>query len=331
MRRHDLEDERGASVGLDFTIERTDLSARPRLRIEAGASRIVLGVGGSDHAFARIHRAYSGLWLALADHETVMLLPPITADEARALPRQGDPSYLARWTRFFADRLVGANALEEGRYALTAAFDPQLSAKPVASSCEEAPYVVQRAHDLSSTSTMSAVTWKSWWLNGSGRVVRLRRPSLPDAARVKAWRKRAREGALPPVLLFYVSGLDLFVILDGHDRLAAALAEKVPPPLLVAWRVCEEPRYVDREAQAAVVRELSIRREDRRGRRGPLDTDAENAVLRRTFPAATYLYTKSRAWPLRDDAQAWEARVRRAVAAPIDERFFSGERPDQNE
>lgn len=247
------------------------------------------------------------------------------------LPRLGDPRYLARWTRFFADRAMVANALETGRYAITAAFDPQLSAKPTLPLCAAAPQVVTRAYHLSSTLTTSTVGWKSWWLNGSGDVVPLRRPSPPDAARTKVWRKRAREGALPPLLLFYVSGLDLFVLLDGHDRLAAAQAEGVTPPVLVLWRVREEPTYLDAEVQAAVLRELSIRREDRRGRRGKLDTEAENAVLRRTFPGPTYFYTKTRAWPLRQDDAAWEERARRAIAGPVDARFFSGERPDQNE
>lgn len=331
MRREDFQDDRGASVGLDFTVERADLIAPARLRIEAGAQRIAVTVGGVDHALAHIAPGHAGVWLALADRGTLGLLSPITTEEARDMPRQTDPAYLGRWTRFFADRSIAANALETGRYALTAAFDPKLSAKPPLPVCERAPQVVTRVYELSSSLTTLAVAWKSWWLNGNGQVVRLRRSSSPDAARVKVWRKRAREGALPPVLLSYVSGLDLFALIDGHDRLAAAVAEGIAPPLLVLWRVREEPAYVDAEAQAAVVRELSIRREDRRGRRGKLDTEAENAVLRRTFPAPTYLYTKTRAWPLRDDEAAWEARVRRAVAGSIDPRFFSGERPDQNE
>ncbi|GAA5017110.1 hypothetical protein [Streptomyces siamensis] len=54
----------------------------------------------------------------------------------------------------------------------------------------------------------------------------------PGDSRVKAYRKQAREGALPPVLLWWVSGLDCHVILDGHARLAAAIAESVELPLL---------------------------------------------------------------------------------------------------
>ena len=46
--------------------------------------------------------------------------------------------------------------------------------------------------------------------------------------RVKMWRKRAREGTLPPVLVYDVSALTMFALLDGHDRYAAARAEGVP-------------------------------------------------------------------------------------------------------
>jgi hypothetical protein len=325
MRRHDLQDSAGASLGLDFTLEPGESRRPARFRIEAGQGRIAVCVDERDHAFARVQRGYQGLWLALADRDSVGLLPPIESAAVRALPVLGAPTYLARWTRFFADRLLAAHVLEPGRFALTAAFDPALSPKSPLPICERAPQAVSRVYDLARTATTPAVDWKSWWLNGSGQVFRLRRAPRPDAARVKAWRKHARAGSLPPVLVAYVSGLDLFALLDGHDRLEAALAEHLPPPVLVLWRVREEPTYIDIEVQAAVVRELAIRREDRRSRRGKLDVDAENRVLLRTFPEATYLYTKTRAYPLRDEALAWEKRVRARVAGPVDARFFSGE------
>ncbi|MFI6853318.1 hypothetical protein [Streptomyces sp. NPDC050416] len=49
--------------------------------------------------------------------------------------------------------------------------------------------------------------------------------SPPDAPRVKACRRRAREGRLAPVLLWFVTPLDGWLILDGHDRAVAAPAE----------------------------------------------------------------------------------------------------------
>ncbi|MFD7772040.1 hypothetical protein [Streptomyces sp. NPDC059787] len=54
----------------------------------------------------------------------------------------------------------------------------------------------------------------------------------PGDSRVKAYRKQVRKGMLPPVLLWRVSGLDCHLILDGHARPAAAIAESVEPSLL---------------------------------------------------------------------------------------------------
>ena len=62
-----------------------------------------------------------------------------------------------------------------------------------------------------------------WGCSGSGEIIPLREPSPADAARVKAWRKHARENTLPPVLLWWVTGLEAYVILDGHDRRPAQL------------------------------------------------------------------------------------------------------------
>ena len=74
---------------------------------------------------------------------------------------------------------------------------------------------------------------------GGGRhgILPLRRLSPPDAPRVKAYRKHARDGTLAPVLLWWVTFLDGWLILDGHDRAVAALAEGAPPE-------CVELRHV---------------------------------------------------------------------------------------
>ena len=44
---------------------------------------------------------------------------------------------------------------------------------------------------------------------------------------------------MPPILLWFVHGLETTVILDGHDRLRAAIAEGVVPRALVLWQVFE--------------------------------------------------------------------------------------------
>ncbi|RFA21267.1 hypothetical protein B7R25_07815 [Subtercola boreus] len=67
-------------------------------------------------------------------------------------------------------------------------------------------------------------------------IVPLRSFSPVDSARVRAFRRLARENVLPPVLLWWVSGLLSYVILDGHDRLIAALKEGTPPSFCLLSR-----------------------------------------------------------------------------------------------
>ena len=55
-----------------------------------------------------------------------------------------------------------------------------------------------------------------------------------EDGRLKYWRKRARQNQLPPVLAYELAALsDRWLILDGHLRLAAALAEGQLPPLII--------------------------------------------------------------------------------------------------
>lgn len=55
-----------------------------------------------------------------------------------------------------------------------------------------------------------------------------------EDGRLKYWRKRARQNQLPSVLVYELTALsDRWLILDGHLRLAAALAERQLPPLII--------------------------------------------------------------------------------------------------
>ncbi|CCK30539.1 hypothetical protein BN159_6160 [Streptomyces davaonensis JCM 4913] len=75
---------------------------------------------------------------------------------------------------------------------------------------------------------------------GWNGVLPLRRLSAPDDPRVKAYRKHVRDGTLAPVLLWRVTFLDGWLILDGHDRALAALEEGRTPPCVVLTRVPDD-------------------------------------------------------------------------------------------
>ncbi|MGW7258906.1 hypothetical protein [Streptomyces sp. NPDC054834] len=82
-----------------------------------------------------------------------------------------------------------------------------------------------------------------WCAGGWEGVVPLRPLSPPDAPRVKAHRKYARDGTLAPVLLWWVTALAGWLLLDCHDRAVAALAEGTDPKCVVLNRVMDEEEW----------------------------------------------------------------------------------------
>jgi len=150
---------------------------------------------------------------------------------------------------------------------------------------------------------------------GWNGILPLRRLSPPDAGRVKAYRRHAREGTLAPVLLWTVAFLDGCVILDGHDRAVAALAEGRTPECLLLTQVPDEKDW--RRAAEAMTEGHEHRL------RGLADGSAGSAVERQrtalekgyaeALATLPYGLPPTRFWPLPGGAPAWEALAARAM------------------
>ncbi|GAA2201900.1 hypothetical protein GCM10009787_58750 [Streptomyces bangladeshensis] len=140
-------------------------------------------------------------------------------------------------------------------------------------------------------------------------VLPLRRLSPPDAARVKAYRKHVRDGTLAPVLLWWVPFLDGWLILDGHDRAVAALAEDRTPPCVVLTRLPDEDAW-RREAEqlAEGHRRHSARFTGTERQRRALE-EGYGAVL----AGLPYEPSAVRTWPLTGGTPAWEVLARAAM------------------
>ncbi|MFH8253462.1 hypothetical protein [Streptomyces roseolus] len=228
-------------------------------------------------------------------------VPPLRADTARALA--GDPE---RWAHRFARHLADAadGPLHEGRWLLTSG-SRLLRWRPARETHAEywGSMLVEGHPD----------GFLDWFLHsGSWEVLPLR--PMPDAgdARVKAYRKQAREGTLPPVLLWWVSGLDCHLVLDGHARLAAAVAESVEPPLLELHRTLPHDRLAAGTASAVSSYAHELARYERlRSVHGPTVPDGAAVAGPRLAGLLADLRFDEQptwAWPLPDalgDAADW--------------------------
>lgn len=221
MQRSNVTRDDGAWVGLSLDVQDRP---RPGLCVFTAGPRLLLSQLSRPVLLAVVDEQLQGVDFWRTD-EYRSFVPPLRADVGRALA--GSPE---RWAHRFAQYLIGSpdSPLHEGRWLLS----------------HESPLQRWRHADTSHGEYWGSMLvgghpegYVDWFLHSHSWEVLPLRP-MPDAddSRVKAYRKQACEGTLPPVLLWWVSGLDCHLILDGHARLAAAIAESVEPPLLQLHR-----------------------------------------------------------------------------------------------
>ncbi|GAA4602966.1 hypothetical protein BJY16_004440 [Actinoplanes octamycinicus] len=266
---------------------------RPALRIEAaGRKRFVLRQPAGPVLFGRVEGDWSG-----ADYlRTGRFRSPIGPLRTPADRfEEEDDSWYARWAHHLATELLASpdGPLYTGQWLLSSAVR-RLAVRPGSMP------VARRWAELLCAPDRDELDWISQ--AGLWRVLPLRDLSAPDAGRVKAYRKQARAGVLPPVLLWWLSALECHVVLDGHDRLVAAIAEDREPPLLGLATV--RPAVAAREAEEAVERYLTATVQPWAGFVPDLG-DRLAGELRDADAAPA----RTRAWPLRGGSAAWSALV----------------------
>ncbi|MEU4097629.1 hypothetical protein [Streptomyces sp. NPDC026673] len=217
MQRSDVTRDDDTWVGLSLDVQEGHLpglcvfTAGPRLLISRLSQPVLLAVADEGLHGVKFWRT----------DEYRSFVPPLRANVARALAGSAE-----RWAHRFAQYLDDSpdSPLHEGRWLLSS----------------ESPLQRWRHADTSHDQYWNSMLvdghpegYIDWFFHShSWEVLPLRPMPGPGDSRVKAYRKQALEGTLPPVLLWWVSGLDCHLILDGHARLAAAIAESVEPPLL---------------------------------------------------------------------------------------------------
>ncbi|MET9956900.1 hypothetical protein ABZ135_35865 [Streptomyces sp. NPDC006339] len=286
---------------------RIDHPVRPGLRTEcADGGRLMLVQGGRPVLFARQRASQYGVHYARTGAYRSPLAPG-RADTARAVAAfasAGSDAWMERWAARAAAELRGAaeGPLHEGDWNLGVTTPGWFVDRNWAKLLAHDP---DRGH----------LTWFGYGdpEEDARDLLPLRALSAPDAARVKAYRRQYREGVLPPVLLWWVSGLNSPVVLDGHDRLVAALAEGGRPEILM----------LSRRVDAAYAAMCSARPvEEYASRTAALEDDdplagVKAAVASRrladTLRAIERAPEITRAWPVAGGVAAWE----RSAAAHV--------------
>ncbi|MFP2929423.1 hypothetical protein ACLESO_30345 [Pyxidicoccus sp. 3LG] len=316
---------------------------RPSLHVEAAGDCLLrLTSGGQPLLWSRIDSWWDGCGFLRGTAPTPWRLPPITSAEARDVSAAHAPAteeWYSAWAHRFVRELERAEAsvLHAGRWCLR-----PLLPVPVDKAASYPSVPASHGGDLPDAphSLDEALRFEPFWVEPwdwggedrppvrSGAVRSLREPSPASDGRVKAWRKHARDGTLPPVLLLYFQLVGKWLVVDGHDRLHAALLEGLAPPLLGLWPVLERtvPESSLRRDAAMLGAEARLR-----ARTAPGQVDAANQTLLRGFETRQRVAV-TRAWWLQGGDEAWKrevlsARERLSLPREADDwEWFTGSR-----
>jgi hypothetical protein len=311
MRRTDITGDDGVWTGVSVEVRSP---GRPGLCLFAAERRLLLTQESRPVLLAEVDADHCGVEFRRTDAYR-SVVPPLRADTARNLAGRPD-----RWAHRLLPYLLDTpgGPLHEGRWLLSAE-SPLLRGKE-----DSGPWGEYLDSLLVEGHPDGYVDW--FVHNGSWEILPLRPMPAADDSRVKAYRKQAREGTLPPVLLWWVSGLDCSLVLDGHARLAAAIAESVAPPMLQLIRTAPEDEVAEGTERAVrgYEEELALFAE-LRAHHGALIPDGAALAGPPLARRLRDLVTGRRptwAWPLEGGAAEW-----RAPADQVAREAADGSRP----
>jgi hypothetical protein len=283
----------------------------PPFRVELASGRRARVVRGETTVlWFRGRRWYQGHWCLTASvpRETeVAVVPPITAAEVRAVDEPaGSAAWLRAWARWFARALIASpcTPLHAGEWQLVQLVPSGVDHLGMGKRADRARLDVAPLRD---TLARPALEYRSY--SRPDLLVATRAFSPPDAARVKAWRKHARDGTLPPLLALGIAGLAPTVLLDGHDRLVAAQLEGRTPAMLALWYTYDARRPASYLASNAEEREDLARTESFAALWGPTTTEQMNARYVWAYEGETYRDVRTRAFPIPGGRAQWDREV----------------------
>lgn len=310
----DLEHDNVPWHGLLVTLD--DYDRKPCCYIQSGhPSRLRLVINDTPVLWATPEEGYYGVWL-LHNHNASELISQVVGfihssdiEHRKQLARE---EWHKSWCKFFTARLLASeySFLHQGLWQVTVLTGFQQSstgewgfntpAIPYAYKTHVSRYLFFRPQTLFAQNPVNHD-----WCGSKNENLIVLKPENTDDSRLKWWRKKIHENALPPILVWYIQGLCAYVVIDGHSRLLAAIKENYQPDFIVFESVKQHSFQPDVAKQEALVNGLA-----RQIALNPqIKTEIFNEVLCEAFNDRPALYGETQAIAAYNLNQTWCAEV----------------------
>jgi hypothetical protein len=295
---------------------------RPLVHLQAArAGYLCLMVGREPALFAR---TWPGRYGATVVRSTARLraIPPIRAADARRAPgRGGQAVFVEWWVNRFATRLLASSCSPIGA-GRTYVLAPIEAGKGVPYGAYDrrgkVAWTDVELRSLDDSVLLQRETFALAWDFHYLGLVTTRVSSEPEDGRVKAWRKVARERRLPPLLVWWCPGLFAHVLLDGHDRLHAAMLEGKTPDIVVLADLAptrDRARLGRLRRGAMAHAKIALDMSERALGAREMGMNAANALAASRWDPRLEWTIATPAFPLEGGVRAWKRGLRAAIDA----------------
>jgi hypothetical protein len=273
----------------------SDRIVRPPVHLQAAAGGYLRLVGPHGTlVWGLVDSGWYGVDIVRAKDSLLQVLPPIRTDEAQRAPgATSSPEFVSWWTRRYAEMLCASSStpLAQGRCYLLASTESAAAAIP-----DEIDSLLEQREEFEIA-----------WDIGDVGLLLTRQLSAANDGRVKMWRKHARDRTLPPVVTWWCEGLFAHVLLDGHDRLHAALLEDMKPDVIRLANAVHRAEDEMKERKRATLEQAATLD----GIPSPTSRAfAMNRILRDSWDPRTEWKIATPGFPLDGGIEQWEQEVR---------------------
>lgn len=266
-----------------------------RFKLQRKENPILWGTFGCD---------YWGVWILNNKVDWELKDMPIKPINSAVIEESKNADYYTFWSRFFAKQLSEEDhpLLSGGIWTIT-----------IGSSIENrAENTLEIINDIDNAFDKENPRWVEWDIGRCGSIVALKNEPNEENGRVKWFRKLVREASCPPVLVWYLSCIDGYVILDGHARLKAYQLESIPPRFLVLNAVIEEEIKRDPKVQKSIL--LGLEKRQKNAVKRKMNVEEINQLLISAFDTRPYCRPITNAKARNNYEEKWTGEVRQMGA-----------------
>lgn len=282
--------------------------ANPSLRLQSGGQlRFKLQSARGPLFWGNISKDYYGVWLLRNDNQWSLdqmpVLPIQSADVEKAMVFSGTDRD-SFWARYFAKALTSSNAnpLTKGKWLISNKRQ-QIDRYPYDLTHQTADGAAKLGYYT------SRPAYLDWGIAGSYAVAALKTMPNENEGRVKWWRKKVRNGSCPPILIWFISCLQAYVVLDGHVRLFAHALEQKKPDYMVLKSLNEYSRGGTSPEHSQQILESLEARQNHRWK-SPMTVEEVNKLLINVFDNRPFVSHTSSSLAIKDMETIWLEEVR---------------------